>query len=112
MNRVLCILKDMESGITLMKDKDDKKDWTPRDIYRMKRKKCIKGYDTSYYNNLVIFDTDNVQYIYLVENVTPSGAIGEEEGDAEGCEDELHPKWDGALPLGSADSKDYGGMFR
>lgn len=111
MNRVLCILKDMESGITLMKDKDDKKNWTPRDIYRMKRKKCIKGYDTSYYNNLVIFDTDNVQYIYLVEDVNNSGATEEEE-EVEGCEDDLHPKWDGALLLGSTDSKDYGGMFR
>lgn len=113
MNRVLCILKDLESGITLMKDKYDRKMWTPRDIYRMKKKKCIKGYDTSYHNNLVVFDTENVQYIYLVEDVRASDAIEEEEEDAEGCEDELHPKWDGALPLGNpAESKNYEGMFR
>lgn len=113
MNRVLCILKDMESGITLMKDKDDTKDWTPKDILKMKKKNLIKGYDVSYYNSLVVFDTSDVQYIYLVEDLKGIPDGGDEESAEGGSEDELHPKWDGSLPLGnpSGDPRDFGGMF-
>ena len=112
MNRILCILKDMESGITLMKDKDDTKDWTKRDLVRMKKKNLVKGYDVSYGNNLVVFDTSEIQYMYLVDEVVEEE---EEEGEVDDdCpEDEEHDKWKESQPHpGWITTDEHGVMFR
>ena len=112
MNRILCILKDMESGITLMKDKDDTKDWTKRDLVRMKKKNLVKGYDVSYGNNLVVFDTSEIQYMYLVDEVVEED---EEEGEVDDdCpEDEEHDKWKESQPHpGWITTDEHGVMFR
>ena len=61
----MCIMKDLESGITLAKDLNNS-DWTKRDLRRMMRKHTIEGYDIEYGNNWVIFNTDEIQYMYIV----------------------------------------------
>ena len=70
-------MKDLESGITLMKDKNDRKNWTKRDIIKMRKSNTIKGYDVSYNGNFVTFDMSEIQYIYLVENVDEPNEIEE-----------------------------------
>ena len=110
MNRVLCILKDLESGITLMKDKDDTKNWTEKDLKRMKKKNVVMGYDVAYNNEFVILDLDNVQYMYLVEK-DPEKISGEESTlDIE--EDGDSMKWRMSSPQPNWSESDNGVMFQ
>ena len=112
MNRILCILKDLGSGITLMKDANDTKNWTKRDLLRMRRKNLIKGYDVEYGNNLVVFDTSQIQYIYLVNEQPETVEEEDEESDGE-SQDEEHEKWTESLPEPKyIDRGENGVMFR
>lgn len=110
MNRVLCILKDLESGITLMKDKDDTKNWTEKDLKRMKKKNVVMGYDVAYNNEFVILDLNNVQYMYLVEK-DPEKISGEESTlDIE--EDDDSMKWKTSFPQPNWSESDNRVMFQ
>ena len=97
MNRILCIMKDLESGITLMKDKNDTKNWTKADLLRMKRKNLVQGYDVAYDNQFVIFDTSEVQYMYLVD-AEKADKIASEPTAVDMEEDDTAMKWSGAQP--------------
>lgn len=110
MNRILCIMKDLESGITLMKDKNDTKNWTKADLLRMKRKNLIKGYDVAYDNQFVIFDTSEVQYMYLVNSDKVDKINVEPVVEVE--EDEESKKWSGSLPQPNWGGPDNGVMFQ
>ena len=110
MNRILCILKDMESGVTLMKDKNESKDWTVRDILRMKKKNLIKGYYVAYDNQYVIFDTSEVQYIYLIESEKAMKIAGVT--DVEDVIDDESDKWGNAIPQPKWGGHDNGVMFQ
>ena len=110
MNRVLCILKDLESGITLMKDKNDTKNWTVRDLKRMKRKNVVAGYDVAYNNEFVIFSLDNVQYMYLVDK-SPEGIEGSD-AVAEMDIDDDNMKWNTTSPQPNWSNNDNGVMFQ
>ena len=96
-----------------MKDANDTKNWTKRDLKRMRRKKTIKGYDVSYNNNYVMFDTNDIQYMYLVEE-DEIEAVEEEEAEEGGSDDEEHPsRWAGSSPQPRwAESDGNGMMFR
>lgn len=110
MNRILCIMKDLESGITLMKDKNDTKNWTKADLLRMKRKNLVQGYDVAYDNQFVIFDTSEVQYMYLVDSEKADKVGGEPVMDVE--EDDESKKWCGAIPQPTWGNPDNGVMFQ
>ena len=109
MNRVLCIMKDLESGVTLMKDPADKKDWTEKDLIRMRKKGVIKGYDADYNKNFVIMEMSTIQYMYLVGE-EQCRELDAEDGP-EAIEEEFNTKWAGSLPHGSG-SKVGDVMFR
>ena len=101
MNHLLCIMKDLESGITLMKDMNGG-EWTKKDVRRMMRKHLIEGYDIEYGNNWVTFNMDEVQYVYIVPidfnvNQKPTPSDGES-GDIpneffKNKTDERNPEW-------------------
>lgn len=110
MNRILCIMKDLESGITLMKDKNDTKNWTKADLLRMKRKNLVQGYDVAYDNQFVIFDTSEVQYMYLVDSEKADKINVEPVVEVE--EDEESKKWSGSMPQPNWGSPDNGVMFQ
>ena len=111
MNRILCIMKDMESGITLMKDKNDTKNWTKKDLYRMKRRNLIKGYDVAYDNQFVIFDMSEVQYMYLIDSDKANKILSADPSiDVE--EDEDSAKWNNVSPQPKWGSPDNGVMFQ
>ena len=65
MNHLLCILKSMESGITLVKDLNGS-EWKKRDVRRMMRKSLIEGYDIEYDYNWVTFNLSEIQYVYII----------------------------------------------
>lgn len=114
MNRVLCILKDLESGITLMKTADDSKDWTERDVKRMIKKGVVKGYDVAYGGSFVMMDTSEMQYIYLVDEEQCRKVHEEAQALEEGVEDfedEPHSIWDGAIK-GISTNINEGAMYR
>lgn len=103
-------MKDLESGVTLMKDKDDKKEWTERDLVRMKKKKLIKGYDVEYNNNFIIVDVDEVQYMYLVGE-EQCLAVQNATESPDGIEDEESMRWKNNMPQPSWGDRDNGVMF-
>ena len=86
MNRLLCILKDLESGVTLMKDPKDLKEWTEKDLVRMWKKKIIQGYDVEYNGNFVVFGTDEIQYAYLIGGEQVAEAMASEAAMDSGVE--------------------------